>query len=403
MILAILDIFATIPAGDTLAAARCSRIPFLVFGAKGMRVAYVLGTAAADTVLAGPATVQYDTGDGHFGRGPDRPIHGQQFIVSRIGSPTQLPPTVPRVVLVPWDYGPDCRPTPWGRSARWLETNEQTLIVGSLREPRYWANGIPTIDVSMLGPHPYPQHESSFRATEPALSADELFTLLEALPDAEHVDSAPVEAIVAFQRWAAANAGIARRWPADGSLAKLRHEGEMALLRKVTLPILGTFRFAVARPGRDSAVFFVRTDRRPTSVWHGRASAHAGQPTDVRLPDAYAIVVSTVTSSADLPSGDGHGIFGEIGFFKMINEPTIRANGSREWEGRVEFFTMERRMLPELSITDRPDELASLGRFVMDADGRVWVEMTIGRSAGRPITVRGERISTTVMDSKWIF
>jgi hypothetical protein len=384
--------------------ARCSRIADLVFGAKGMRMVYVLGTGDMDTVLTGPGLVQYDTGDGHFGAGPDRPIHGQRFAVEHIGSPASLPPSVTSVVLVPWDYGADCRTTPWGRSARWLPANERTLIIGSLRETRYWANGVPTVDVHLLGPHPYPQHEANRPLRDSALTADELFTLLEALPDAERLESAPLQAIAAFREWTIANPGIARRWPADGSLGQLRYQGEMALLRKSVPPILGTFRFAVSRPGRDSAVFFVRTDRRPTSRWHGRAAAPREPATDISAPDAYAIVVATGRSPQDLPlASDSESLTRHIGFFMMVHEPRTRPDGSREWDGAVEFREIEKTMLADRPVTDRPDRSATLGRFIMDPDGRVQVEMTIGRAEGRPVVLHGERISTAVMDSKWMF
>jgi hypothetical protein len=400
IILTCLAALAAMPASSVVPA-RCSRIPGLVFGAKSMRMVYVLGTGGLDTVFAGPGSVQYDTGDGHFGRGPDRPIHGQLFAVERIGSPTPLPPAVSSVIVVPWDYGADCRPTPWGRSARWLSTNERGLVIGSLREARHWVNGVLTLDVHMLGVPPYPQRVTSGASTDSVLSADELFTLLEALPDAERFESAPLEAIAAFREWIVANSGIARRWPADGSMGQLHYQGEMALLRRTVPPILGTFRFAVARPGRDSTVFFVRTHHRPFSPWHGRPAAPREPGADIRPPNAYAIMVATGRSQEELAAGDDDRTLERTGFFMMTHEPRIRLDGSREWDGRVEFRYIERTMLADLGITDRPHESVRLGLFLMDLDGRVRAEMTIGRAGGRPVILRGERISTTVIHSKW--
>lgn len=91
-------------------AARCSLREF--FGWRQSGSEYVLATAAADTLHAGPGSVEY------LARGDDPgSFHGQRFTVERsiggVAGPGEA-------VLVPWSYEAACRTTPWEGSARWV-------------------------------------------------------------------------------------------------------------------------------------------------------------------------------------------------------------------------------------------------------------------------------------------
>ncbi len=382
------------------ARAESSRCKLLLhFALKGPRTVHVLGAARPDTVLAGGGPVQYTTGDGHFGPGTDRPIYGQVVAIDRIGTSAtaSLPPGVSSVVIVPWDYSAKCRPTPWTAGARWLPVGERGLVVGVLREPRFWTGGIPTLDVHVTDVQPYPQkRDRSPVATDSLLTVDELFTLLETVPDEDRLDSAPLEAVTPVQDWVRANPAVARRWPATEVVGMLHLMVEEALLENIVPPVAGTYRFAVARPGRDSAVFFARTYSNATMQWNPRK-----RPTvwlaDMQAPETYTVLIATAASEGELPVRDEPRVIymGREGSLGLYRDARERPDGSREWPGRIDIFEIERALLADFQTSGRGDQSASQGLFVMDPQGRVRVELTIGQSDGRPVVVRGERISTT--------
>ena len=381
-------------------AARCSKA--VSFGPKWPGTAYVLGAAGPDTILSGSGPVRYATGDGHFGRGANRPIYGQLFVVDRIGVPAadSLPTSVVNAVIVPWDYAADCRPTPWTRSARWLPVGERGLVTGALREQQYWVDEMPTIDVHMPQAQPYPQRVVRAASPDSALSADELFTMLETLPDHASVEEAPREAVVPFREWMRANPALAQRWPVNQTANNLHYYAEMSLLRRTVPPISGTFRFAIARPGQDSTLFFVRTSPEPTTSWRRPPGPPAVPLVDIRSPDSYYVLVTTALSERDLPRGASDREMDREGYIGLVHEPRVRADGSREWAGQVDFRFIERTLFGDRRSARRPDASASDGVFVMDAAGRIRAEMTLRHIGDQPIILRGERISTTTLDSE---
>lgn len=381
-------------------AARCSKA--VSFGPKWPGTAYVLGAAGPDTILSGNGPVAYATGDGHFGRGANRPIYGQLFVVDRIGVPAadSLPTSVVNAVIVPWDYGADCRPTPWTRSARWLPVGERGLVTGALRERQYWVDGMPTLDVHMPQAQPYPQRVARAASLDSALSADELFTLLEILPDQASFEEAPREAVEPFREWMRAHPALVPRWPVNQTANSLHYYAEMSLLRKTVPPISGTFRFAIARPGQDSGLFFVRTSPHPTSPWRHPQGPRAAPLVEIRSPDSYYVLVATALSERDLPRGASDRAMDREGYIGLVHEPRTRPDGSREWDGQVDFRFIETTLFGDRRAARHRDASASDGVFVMDTEGRIRAEMTIRHIGDQPIILRGERISTTTLDSE---
>ena len=205
----------------------CSKLPFLTV--QMPRGVHLVGTVQADTVAAGPGDVRYAVSAGHYGPARERPIYGQVVEIERIGglAARGLAPAVKRVVLVPWGYGPDCRPTPWTRSARWVAPGTRGLFTATLRDPAHWAGGLPTFDVHTPGGNPYPQavapglHD---RTADSILAVHDYFSVLEMLPTLEQARSSPAEAYQPLFRWAEQRPELARRYPASEILGYARHE-----------------------------------------------------------------------------------------------------------------------------------------------------------------------------------
>ena len=129
---------------ETIISVRSSFSPSFSYQSKG--VPYFLARALPDTVLAGPGTVNYSLGTGHFGAAGNPEIYGQRFAVERYGSFVPALNGHPQVVVVPWDYGASCETLPWTRSARWAGDDELRFIKAVLREPAHWVDGVPTLD-----------------------------------------------------------------------------------------------------------------------------------------------------------------------------------------------------------------------------------------------------------------
>ena len=101
----------------------CSKIPSWGHVRMHASTMFMTGAAMRDTLHAGPGAVEFGVGEGHFGNSGAKPVFGQVLSVTALGRRT--PPGVRRavaasgnrVLLVPWDYGPDCRAVQWSGSA----------------------------------------------------------------------------------------------------------------------------------------------------------------------------------------------------------------------------------------------------------------------------------------------
>src|SRR5687768_4799114 len=94
----------------------CSKVGFHAM--RSASTAHFIAMPMADTVFAGAGSVRYVVAPGHSGPAGARAVFGQVVSVERIGglASRTLRQPVRRVVLVPWDYGADCTPTPWTKS-----------------------------------------------------------------------------------------------------------------------------------------------------------------------------------------------------------------------------------------------------------------------------------------------
>jgi hypothetical protein len=224
---------ATLVAFATLgrAAARptlCSLIPVAAY--RDTATAFFVGVGAPDTVLAGQGSTKVGSGPGHWGRGTERPIFGQ---VVRVGHHLggAASPALERafsktgtreVVIVPWDYAPDCEPVPWGRSARWVESGEPGFFRVRPRPESQWVAGRPVLDAYWADLQPYPHglfFQRGYRGTSalkmgPSLTPEEYFQLYAALPDQAQTARESDSAVTALAVWERAHPELAKKYPA---------------------------------------------------------------------------------------------------------------------------------------------------------------------------------------------
>ena len=374
-----------------------------------------LGAPTPDTVLAGAGAMPPGSGPGHLGpTRAGRPIHGQVVHVQRL-SPTADPALAAaieraggRVVLVPWDYGPDCSPLPWGRSARWLADSARGLFAAAPRDPTHWANGIPTFDLTPVFV-PYtgaPMPEFGARDGGEWLAPDELFDLLTTLPTQDAVEERLDEAYAPLRAWLAANPGAADREPVREIVRHLEYTLSRLRTRRREVALAGTWRVTVVMPTADggtadSTTFYVRTSDRPTGTVGGsnaargmyvHACAHASAAALAGMRE-YGGCRGDGTAGAegyvavgDSVWTDAEGRRARAGSFDLIaGDEALRRRYDRLSRQRIQSTTGDdpRRFLPG-TFTEWPDGRVT---FTLDAD-----------ASGVPVPrVIAERLSTATM------
>ena len=228
-----------------------------------------MATALADTLVAGAGAMQVTVQEGHFGRGRPRTIHGQLVRLDSLGARGRgALGGATHAVLVPWDYGADCSPVAWGRSARWIAPGAQGLFTGPLRPREHWVDGLPTFDIVGTQFQPYPQARSAFgRFVDPGtplLPAVELLHLLDSLPS-----RFPLTDTLATHRVLAAllaDTARARAYPVAQLIRDATYTLAEGRLRLMAAPIPGTFALEVAIGDAPWRPLFVRTMARPMSL-----------------------------------------------------------------------------------------------------------------------------------------
>ncbi len=115
---------------------------------------------------------------------PTREMFGQRVRVDQLGDAARrlMPVNVREVVLVPWNIGGDCQPIPWSASARWLSEARAGLFRATLREPEFWASGLPTFDIVTTREQPY-QENAVVPRQMPRLSTSALLRFYDMLPN----------------------------------------------------------------------------------------------------------------------------------------------------------------------------------------------------------------------------
>jgi hypothetical protein len=212
---------------------RCSVVPFP--GARSGDLFFV-GIALADTALVGPGSVKASGHGGHLGNGRQRDVYGQLIQITQPGpeSPDALRelPGGRHIIVVPWDYDPECAPTYWTRSAAWVEPGLEGFHTVRLRPANTWEGGVPVADAYFAALRPYP-HGPFFSAGHRGTSAlrhgtpltpREYFSLYSVLPTISDTGDRTTMALARLRRWEADNPTLVARYPAGELLAAARRQ-----------------------------------------------------------------------------------------------------------------------------------------------------------------------------------
>ena len=397
----------------------CSKggFPFV----RSASTAHFIGMSTADTVFAGTGSVRYVVAPGHSGPAGERAVFGQVVSVERLGGLASLALRQPagRVVLVPWDYGADCTPTPWTRSAAWLEPGTRGLFTAVLRDSAHWAGGVPTFDIFTPEREPYP-HRLRWQLRGRNLSADsivpmeELFQLMELFPDQRLLPDSAEAATEQLFAWARTNPALARRFPIADVLTAARWMVGTQRLRAIESPLAGTYQMTASLPGGPARTFYARTRRVPTSEWNVSRSLprQVDDPTVVPRPEGYHLLAAVAESLAALPKSCDRGRDPDReAYIAVLNPPPDSTAGARRWAGKLEVSLVKRALVADAELdqfareefdaarrrfrTGQPAETPA--QFVQSADGTIRLEQRITLEDGRSLTIRGIRISPDVV------
>jgi hypothetical protein len=377
-------------------------------------------------VLVGPGGVEYRSAPGHFGPAVERAIYGQVVDAERLGglAARKLPPDTKRVVLVPWDYGADCQPTPWARSARWVEPGDHGFFTGVLREREHWAGGLPTFDVFTPSIAPYPVRGGwALRGTRPhpdsILTAEQYFELSNLLPTYESIRRLHTEALAPLLNWARTHPELTRRYPASDIIRRNLSAGEGARIRSIVPPIVGTYRVEAmltdekGRPDGAPRIFYLRT--RPTAD-HGFAPIRGPDPLATLSAISYRgyyIYLAGAASADALPANERVRQIEREGWLAVLAEPEVERGGREVWRGRVELEIVGRQFPADSAMrrfvrdAERADAVLAEeewdwptpARFIRSPGGRIEVAQTVRLKDGRTLTLKGERISQTIVQA----
>lgn len=307
-----------------------------VFGVRSSL--FVLATAGADTVRAGPGPIRYNAG-------ADDPaslatIHGQRFRLDRVGGdvPAELAGAAGgEAVLVP--YGWECRETWRWREARWATPGAQVFVDAALRPREQWVDGRPTFDVEVVHdvyPENYVQRylDSAVAMLTPA----EVFEMNAALPTWEQVEADTASAYGGFLAWARANPALIDRFPAHHAMRDAQESLQPCVPVADPHPVAGTYRASVILEGRDTLSYWFRTDARgypmcgPVEPRLDLAEVRPRMADTARLHLRGSRDAAGVESAA--PSADCGG-----GTVLVVNRPRETA-GAWSWEADYNYIAL---------------------------------------------------------------
>jgi hypothetical protein len=418
----VISIAVGVPLVVPTASHACSKVGFQAI--RSANTAHFIATTMADTVLTGAGTVRYVVAPGHSGPAVERLVFGQVVAVERIGGLASRGLRQPqRVVLVPWDYGPDCTPTPWTRSAAWVDAGTRGLFSGVLRDSVHWAGGVPTFDVFAPEFEPYPQRVERQRRgrsvpQDSMVSMEELFQLIELFPDQRLLPDSAEAATAALFAWARANPALNHRYPIANALTSARYLVARQRLRAIRSPFVGTYQLTVSLSGGSPRVFYARTRSFPTTAWSftEKPERPVDDPTTVPRPDGYTLLAAVSLSVDSLPENcyQRRDITRE-GYLAVVDARPDSTTDARSWIGKLEVDLAERAFRGDAALgqfakaefeaysrRSRAGLRAEApARFTRSADGSIRVEQTLTLDDGRSLTYSGMRVSPDVVACRW--
>ncbi|MBB4637460.1 hypothetical protein [Longimicrobium terrae] len=365
-------------------------------------------TATADTLLAGPGSMEYRVEADSLGA-----IYGQVARVERAGGADAagLPAGTDRVVLVPWGLDAGCHTVQWSSGARWIQPGMRGLVWSSLRPREQWVNGLPTLDVS--GDYQAPSTGTvEEMPADSALTVDQLFDLVALLPESE-ADEAGKGDDQPLLRWAAANPGLARLYPARMMVGEAVFSVRRARLKRIDPALGGTYRFRVSVDDGAPRTFHGRTYSSPVTEWDP-LEQFVDEPAPLNVPIAgYTLMLSASSSADSLPAvfdPDPERRWSRQGYVSVMAAPDSTVGGVQIWRGDMELSFLARALpgdsvLVQLSRAENQalsrritageaiEPMPVSARFLLRPDGSVTMEQESVLSDGRRVRIRGERIS----------
>jgi hypothetical protein len=164
-------------------------------------------------------------------------------------------------------------------------------------------------------------------------------------------------------------------------------------LKALDVAVRGTYR-VVARVGAaDSMVFYLRTDREATTL-HDPADPAGGLSSPPTAPiKAYALLVSLGATTPEIGKDQR-----KESFLYVPVVSTSSATGSRTWTGELQ-TDMTRLVFRTGPVVTAISQLPSMvpASFTVDARNNASFEHRSTLRDGRPIVIRGTRISMDTM------
>ncbi len=406
MVMCLVAAFSAAPTPDDYL---CSKLS--TGGVRSSQTVYFIGRAQADTLLAGPGPVSYAVTPGHFGPGRDRSIYGQVVRPERMGGSALSRVESPVVLVVPWDYGADCTPTPWSASAQFIPVGHRGFYSLTLRDSTTWPGGVPTFDTHhpLFVPYPSPRDRLYERADD-VLTVDELFEVYARLPTRQDIADSAWAAAEGFVSWMQVNAHRQRAYPVDHMANSLGYAAEAARARLMDIPVAGTYRVTVEASGAVADTFFIRTASKASGAWHVAEPYRRDTP---RLPwdrraVGYELYFWSATTLNGLPRDSVSAIRSQRGEWPLsVSEEPIVDDSVTVWRGHFELPQLARSLPHNQSVSALIDAwrdqfgvrwragdiAADELRFHRALDGTVTFTGEYLVGSVRRIRVVGERIS----------
>lgn len=365
---------------------------------------FVLATARADTVRAGPGPVAYNVGD----TAGLESIHGQRFRLDGVGGdvPAELEDAQTEAVLVP--YGWECRETWRWREARWAEPGAQVFIDAKLRPREQWADGLPTFDVELVHDW-YPDSYAGRLESDSVemMTPAQVFELHQALPTFTPAREAPGPAYAPLLAWARGNPSLAARFPATQALEEALEALQPCLNAYDPHPVAGTYQMTVVIRGADTLQIYLRTDARgypECGPPERRLDSAVVRPRPAGLARLYvhgaqdaAMIPRTNADAWNAATACG------VGSVDVVNPPRTDAGGRRAWEADYNYLALPACFRDQPRVKAATDSLFAAyqagerdnppGWFREHADGGVRFEQR-WRARGRVVLeMTGTRVS----------
>jgi len=127
------------------------------------------------------------------------------------------------VILVPWNYGTDCRPIAWLTPTPWTPPNRLAFYTGALRPRNSWIENLPTFDVFTAPFQPLWEGDDDRRGAEvyrkPYLTIHEFMDFYAVVPTDQELQNAKPVVRQRIDAWVSANPALAARFPANYGLS----------------------------------------------------------------------------------------------------------------------------------------------------------------------------------------